>query len=264
MNLLDEIIERKRREVKLRREKIPLSELFKSRYFDTPMQSISAAISEGTGIVAEFKRKSPSAGIIGKNKALDQVLSEYEKHKVSAISILTDEHYFGGSLNDLREARNTVNIPILRKDFIVDEYQIFEAKANGADAILLIAEALDDYHATYLSTIANSIGLEVLMEFHSAEELYKLNENVNVIGINNRNLKTLKTDVRTGFDLIKHLPYDSVKIAESGISSTYEIQELTKAGFNGFLIGESLLKNNGLLLDLNNAITGFKNGRYAS
>ncbi|MFT5819417.1 MAG: indole-3-glycerol phosphate synthase [Crocinitomix sp.] len=261
MNLLEEIIQYKRTEVKQRRIAVPLNELFVKPNFERAVKSFSASIKNGNGIVAEFKRKSPSAGSFNQH-SIDAVLQSYQKNKVSAISILTDEHYFGGDLSDLEKASNLDFAPVLRKDFIIDEYQIFEAKAYGADAILLIAEALDEYHATYLGTIAKSIGLEVLMEFHGASELHKMNENVDVIGINNRNLKTLKTDVRTAFDLVRKLPYDTVKIAESGISSEFEIQELLKVGFDGFLIGESLLKDQVLLQGFNKTISHFKGIEY--
>ncbi len=262
MNLLEEIISRKKEEIDKKRIDFPISELIKTEEFKKPTKSLGQSITSGSGIIAEFKHKSPTAGIIDNGLGLNDVLDIYRMNEVSGVSILTDEHYFGGSLEDLKTAAAFEVGPVLRKDFIVDEYQIFEAKAYGADAILLIAEALDEYHATYLTTIAKSIGLEVLMEFHSAEELSKLNENVDVVGINNRNLKTLKTDIRTAFELVKQLPYESIKIAESGISSTYEIQELLKVGYNGFLIGESILKNQGLLQGFNQAVEQFKNVRH--
>ncbi len=262
MNLLEEIIEYKKAEVIDARAKVPLDELLVKPNFKKAVKSFSASIKNGNGIIAEFKRKSPSAGEF--NKCLiDDVLNTYKNNEVAGVSVLTDDHYFAGKLDDLEKASNLNFAPVLRKDFIIDEYQIFEAKAYGADAILLIAEALDDYHATYLATIAKSIGLEVLMEFHGASELHKLNENVDVIGINNRNLKTLKTDVRTAFDLIRKLPYDRLKIAESGISSEFEIQELLKVGYEGFLIGESLLKDKDLLNGFNKTIAKFKSSNYA-
>ncbi len=247
MNLLEEIIAYKKKEIEKRKEKISLDDLIRSELFDAPRKSLKKSLLDGNGIIAEFKRKSPSAGDLSNGMDLTEVVKYYQSNNVSGFSVLTDENYFGGTIDDLTTVKNLNAGPILRKDFIIDEYQIFEAKANGADVVLLIAEALDEYHTTYLATIAKSIGLEVLMEFHSGEELYKLNENVDVVGINNRNLKTLKTDLRTSFDLIKKLPYEQTKIVESGISSAYEIEELLKIGYNGFLIGESVLKNKGLL-----------------
>lgn len=261
-DLLKEIIANKRKEVEANRNSKPLAELVKSPLFEREAVSFEKSILSGNGIIAEFKRKSPSAGKLSEGHKLESTVLSYQENKVSGYSILTDHKYFGGSIADLKEAKGLVHGPILRKDFIIDEYQIFEAKANGADAILLIAEALDEYHARYLSTIAHSIGLEVLMEFHSAEELHKLNENVDVVGVNNRNLKTLKTDIRTSFELIRQLPFGLTKIAESGISSPYEIQELLSVGYNGFLIGESVLRHEGLLKRLVESVEKTKSLRY--
>lgn len=264
MNILDEIIAHKRVEVEQRRKEKSINELVKMNGFDRSSRSLVSTLKSGTGIMAEFKRKSPSAGSFHSNISLEETLNFYEQQQVSGLSILTDQTYFGGELVDLEVAAGKKIAPVLRKDFIVDEYQIFEAKAYGADAILLIAAALDEYHAKSLAVVAQSLGLEVLMEFHSAEELSLLNENVDIVGINNRNLKTLKTDVRTALELARQLPFDRVKIAESGISSAFEIQELLKVGFDGFLIGESVLKNPGLLAAFNTAITHFKRVNYAS
>ena len=264
MNLLEEIVKHKKKEVGQARERMSIPELIKLPGFAKQTKSFKEFIKNGSGIIAEFKKKSPSAGAFDLGMKMEEVLMFYKKHQVSGVSILTDEKYFGGNVENLVIADALMDVPVLRKDFIVDEYQLFEAKAYGADVILLIAEALDEYHATYLATIAKSLGLEVLMEFHGVNELKKYNENVDVLGINNRNLKTLKTDIRTSFDLMKHLPYDSVKIAESGITSPYEITELLKAGYDGFLIGESVLKNKHLLTRFNEAIVEFKTVGHAN
>lgn len=242
-NLLNKIIEQKHLEVALGRKERPIEQLVKLPLFNVESKSFSKAVKEGSGVVAEFKRKSPSAGAIGGANKLEEIIALYKSNKVSACSILTDFNYFGGSIKDLEEAKRLIDVPLLRKDFIVDEYQLFEAKAYGADVVLLIAEALDEYHAKHLVTIANSIGLEVLMEFHSADELNKLNENVDVVGINNRNLKTLEVDLNKSISLMKQLPYNVVKIAESGIKSVAEIKQLLAVGYDGFLIGESILKD---------------------
>lgn len=263
MNLLNEIIEHKKAEVAEKRKSVPMETLLEKPLFRKSPVSLRNSLKKGNGLITEFKRKSPSAGKI-KNHTLEDVLEIYRENKTSGLSVLTDEHYFGGSVQDLQKASNLDIAPILRKDFIVDEYQIFEAKAYGADAILLIAEALDEYHTTHLSVIARMLGLEVLMEFHSPDELHKLNENVDIVGVNNRNLKTLKTDLRASFEMIRRLPYDQFKIAESGISSSYEIRELLKVGYEGFLIGESILKDQSLLADFNSTISEFKKVDYAN
>jgi len=243
MNFLEKIVAEKHKEVKQRREVTNVKHLTEMMLFKRETISFSDSIKNGSGIVAEFKRMSPSAGAFNVDGNLEDTLSFYQSHSVSGYSILTDNQKFGGELIDLTHAREIVTGPILRKDFIVDEYQIFEAKAFGADAILLIADALDEFHCENLAIVAKSIGLEVLMEFHSKEELRKINDNVDVIGINNRNLKTLKTDVQTSIDLIKYLPFDKVKISESSINSSGQIKTLIDVGYDGFLMGEYLLKS---------------------
>jgi len=243
MNFLEKIVAEKHKEVKQRREITSIKSLTEMGFFSRETISFSDSIKNGSGIVAEFKRMSPSAGLFNRDGDLEDTLAFYQSHNVSGYSILTDKEKFGGELIDLTYSREVVTGPILRKDFIVDEYQIFEAKAFGADAILLIADALDEFHCENLAIVAKSLGLEVLMEFHSKEELRKINDNVDVIGINNRNLKTLKTDVQTSIDLIKYLPFDKVKISESGINSPSQIKTLLDVGYDGFLMGEYLLKS---------------------
>jgi indole-3-glycerol phosphate synthase len=249
MNVLDKIIEVKKQEVALKRKQISTDQLTDRPLFNRPVISLSDALKKGTGIIAEYKRKSPSAGEI-QDRKIEDVAKFYESQGASAYSVLTDETFFGGKVGDLRTVKNEVQGPVLRKEFIIDEYQIFEAKAYGADAILLISEALDEYHAMYLTTIAKSLDLEVLMEFHSEEEMEKLNENVDVIGVNNRNLKTLKTDLSTSERLMKYLPYNKVKITESGIRSAEDLLKLYSIGFDGCLLGESVLKDVNLLPEL--------------
>lgn len=242
MNLLDKILTVKRNEIALKRKQLPIDQLIQSEFFDRPVKSLKTAIKEGSGVIAEYKRSSPSAGNI-QSKRLSDVLEFYQGKQVSAYSILTDHDFFKGEIEDLLQAKKQTNGVILRKEFIIDEYQIFEAKSFGADAILLIAEALDEYHAKHLTTIAHSIGLEVLMEFHSKDELVKMNDDVDVLGINNRNLKTLETKLDTSEKLIKFLPHDRIKITESGIQQKEDIEHLYSLGFDGCLIGESILKH---------------------
>ncbi len=253
MNILNEIVASKKIEIEKQRALIPVSELVKFPLFNRKCISLVNAIKDGTGIIAEYKRKSPSAGELS-TKSIEEVVHAYGILDVSGISVLTDEKYFGGSISDVTKTRVNTNAPILRKEFIIDEYQLFEAKAYGADAVLLIASILDDYHAKYLTSIASSIGLEVLMEFHTKEELSKLNEDVDIVGINNRNLDTLQTNIQTSIELRKYLPYNKVCISESGIKSKEDIHELRTMGYDGFLIGQSILENGALLRDLSNEL----------
>lgn len=257
MNMLEKIIEVKKQEVALKRSQQSMDKLTDLPLFNSPVRSLVQALKDGSGIIAEYKRRSPSAGEI-QNRKIEDVVQFYAASGASAFSVLTDDSFFGGRVGDLRTVKQLVNGPVLRKEFIIDEYQIFEAKAYGADAILLIAEALDEYHATYLTTIAKSLDLEVLMEFHSEEELNKLNDAVDVIGVNNRNLKTLQTDISTSERLIKYLPYNTLKITESGISSSADLQKLYSMGYEGCLIGESVLKNELLLPEIVEAANNIK------
>jgi len=257
MNILDKILDIKRKEIEVKRRQQSIDSLIKQPLFSSETISLSDSITNGSGIIAEYKRWSPSAGKI-QDRSIDEVVGFYKEHNVSGYSVLTDEEYFGGRVGDMRTAKRVVEGPILRKDFIIDEYQLFEAKAYGADAILLIAEALDAYHALSLTTMAHSIGLEVLMEFHSAEEVEKLNDSVDVIGVNNRNLKTLETRIETSEEMLKFLPYNKVKITESGIEQANQIKFLYDLGFSGALIGESVLKSPGLLAELSEAALGAK------
>ena len=257
MNVLEKIVASKKIEVEQKRKDLPLDLLTKLPLIEAPVRSLKSSIKNGSGIIAEYKRRSPSAGII-QDRPIEKVIDLYNQHQVSGYSVLTDKERFDGSIADLIIAREQAAGPILRKEFIVDEYQVFEAKAHGADAILLIAEALDQYHATHLTTIAQSLGLEVLMEFHSIEELEKLNDAVDVIGINNRDLKTLKTDISKSEELIKYLPYKTVKITESGIKHPDELGSLYAMGYEGCLIGEAILQDSKLLSQLTDAANNFK------
>lgn len=242
-DILSEIIANKRFEVDLQKQSISLEQLQNSLETTVKQRSLKEALkSSSSGIIAEFKRRSPSKGWINRKAQAEDIVPGYANAGASAVSILTDEKFFGGNLKDIKEARPLIDIPILRKDFIVDEYQLYQAKIIGADAVLLIAAALkkDDLHA--LAAKAHELGLEVLLEIHSVEELKYINANMDVIGINNRNLGTFFTDVENSFRLAEQLPSDAVLVSESGISDPATVKRLQKAGFKGFLIGENFMK----------------------
>ena len=244
MNILDKIILDKKREVELKKSLIPVSQLENSVLFDSRTVSLSKILrSSQTGIIAEHKRRSPSKSEINYNFTVEEVVKGYESAGVCGISVLTDGKYFGGSLDDLLLARASVNVPLLRKEFIVDEYQILEAKAHGADLILLIAAVLTREEIKQLSEFAESLGLEVLLEVHNLEELRKsIMPSLNMIGVNNRNLKTFEVSLDFSKTLASEIPNEFVKVSESGISSIEAINELKPYGYKGFLIGENFMK----------------------
>ncbi|PWB26982.1 indole-3-glycerol phosphate synthase TrpC [Flavobacterium sp. HTF] len=244
MNILDKIIFDKQREVLLKKSIIPVSQLESSVFFERKTISLSHKLKESnSGVIAEHKRRSPSKSIINNNFTVEEVVKGYENAGACGISVLTDGKYFGGSLDDLLLARASVNIPLLRKEFIVDEYQILEAKAHGADLILLIAAVLTRDEIKSLSEFAQKLGLEVLLEVHNQEELEKsIMPTLDMIGVNNRNLKTFKVSLDFSKELASQIPDDFVKVSESGISSIEAIQELKPYGYKGFLIGENFMK----------------------
>ncbi len=244
MNILDRIILDKRREVILKKSIIPVLQLENSVLFERKTISLSQnLINSNSGIIAEHKRRSPSKPNINNSFTVEEVVKGYENAGVCGISVLTDGKYFGGSLDDLLLARASVNIPLLRKEFIVDEYQILEAKAHGADLILLIAAVLTREEIKYLSEFAKSLDLEVLLEIHNLEELQKsIMPSLDMIGVNNRNLKTFEVSLDFSKQLANEIPNDFVKVSESGISSITAIQELKPFGYKGFLIGENFMK----------------------
>ena len=246
MNILEQIIANKYKEVAERKELYPVKLLEKSLYFETPTISLERYLlrPDKSGIIAEIKRKSPSRGDINPYVSVERTSIGYMQAGASALSILTDGPYFGGKNEDLSTARKYNYCPILRKDFTVDEYQIVEAKSIGADAILLIAAALEPARLKELAAFARSFGLEVLLEVRDKEELdATLCEDVNVVGVNNRNLKDFVTDVNTSFEMAKYIPSGVTKISESGIGHPETLLQLREAGFNGFLIGESFMYN---------------------
>ncbi|RYY18725.1 MAG: indole-3-glycerol phosphate synthase TrpC [Chitinophagaceae bacterium] len=243
MNILDAIIKQKRAEVGEKKKMIPLEEVKQSEFFNRQTLSMKAALLDvqKTGIIAEFKRKSPSKGDINKHADVVHVTTAYANNGASALSVLTDGHFFGGSPNDLIRAR--VNqLPIIRKDFIIDEYQIVESKAMGADAILLIAACLSPLEVKQLAEFAVLMGLEVLLELHDEDELGHICDKIDLVGINNRSLKTFEVDIERSLAMAAKIPAGKVKIAESGISSVDTIRLFKKEGFNGFLIGENFMK----------------------
>ena len=242
MNILDIIVHHKKNEVAERKVSSPLQELKATEYYKRETYSLSDFIkSEArSGVIAEFKRKSPSKPEINLNANVEEITQGYNEAGASALSVLTDAHFFGGGSTYLIKARSLNEIPILRKDFIIDPYQLHEAKAIGADAILLIAEILTRDEIQELSAEANDIGLEVLMELHDDSQVKKISKNVQVVGVNNRDLKTFKTSIQSSLDIIEILP-DICKISESGIHSAAQMIELFHAGYDGFLIGERFM-----------------------
>ncbi|MEP6627794.1 MAG: indole-3-glycerol phosphate synthase TrpC, partial [Ginsengibacter sp.] len=231
MNILDTIIAKKRIEVAESKLNKSISELEGSAFFKNETLSFKDFLlrKDKTGIIAEFKRQSPSKGFINDTSSVIDVTSEYAKGGASAISVLTDKEFFGGTLDDLLQARENA-IPILRKEFIIDEYQLIEAKAFGADIILLIAACLSPKEVKSLAGCARNIGLNVLLEIHNEAELGHICEEVDVVGINNRNLKTFKVDISHSIDLCNKIPGDQLKISESGIDDVKTILLLKQNG----------------------------------
>ncbi len=245
INILESIVSYKKEEIKKRKKKSPMHLLEKQYGFDREVFSMKKFITdrERNGIIAEFKKKSPSKGIINESAVVEEVTSAYARLGASAISVLTDTFYFGGSTDDLRRSRFN-KLPILRKDFILDPYQLVESRAMGADVILLIAACLQPAETRSLASKAHELGLEVLLEIHDENELDHLNEFVDVVGINNRDLKTFTVDLDNSIRLSNLLPHNKLRIAESGIRDIETILVLKAAGFNGFLIGEQFMKTN--------------------
>jgi indole-3-glycerol phosphate synthase len=246
MDILKEIIEHKIMEVTERKSLFPTKLLEQSLYFGTQTVSLKRYIlrEDKSGIIAEIKRQSPSKGIINAHVNIERTSIGYMQAGASALSVLTDTKYFGGKNEDLTTARKFNFCPILRKDFIVDEYQIVEAKSIGADAILLIAAAIKPAKLKSLAAFAGTLGLEILLEVHNEEELnISINEYVDLVGVNNRNLKTFEVDINTSKKLANLIPNDFVKVSESGIGNAVTIMELKAAGFNGFLMGERFMQS---------------------
>lgn len=239
MNFLELIAETKQKEVKIRKSQCPASALEKSSFFLRDTLSLKSELCRAgsSGIIAEFKRRSPSHGIINLDTLPEEVCLDYVKAGSSAVSVLTDNEYFGGTSDDLVSVRKNVDCPVLRKDFIIDEYQILEARSIGSDAILLITELLPAGKLEKLFRFARSLGLEVLVELHDRKSMAKIPYDAEIIGINNRDLSTFDVKTLKSAELICSLPQNIVKVAESGIRSAEDCLNLKKSGFNAFLIG---------------------------
>jgi len=242
MTILDNIIAHKKQEVAQRKALISVAELEKSLFFDRKTLSIRKFLDTHNGIIAEFKRKSPSKGWINQFAEVETVTTGYAQAGVSGLSILTDHKFFGGTAADLALARTLNQVPVLRKEFIVDEFQILEAKAFGADFILLIAACCQKEEIGRWATFAKSLGLEVLMEVHEESELELCHPALDVVGVNNRNLKTFEVNIENSVRLVDKIPKEFKKISESGISDSKSIHYLRQVGFEGFLIGENFMK----------------------
>lgn len=245
MDILDTIVAHKHKEVSGRKLAMPLAELEKRAQFQRPVVSIRKQLlnPNASGIIAEFKRKSPSKGIINATAKADNTTKQYVQAGASALSVLTDEHFFGGSDEDFLSARMANSCPMLRKDFVIDEYQIIEAKSIGADVILLIAATLEPAVLSKFASLAHSLGMEVLMEVHNENELLSnLSANADMIGVNNRNLKTFEVSIEISKRLYPLLPKEVIKVSESGIDNIEAVRELRKIGFQGFLIGQKFME----------------------
>jgi indole-3-glycerol phosphate synthase len=246
MTILEKIKQHKLEEIAYKKSLFPVKLLEQQIYFESPCVSLKDYITDPnrSGIIAEFKRKSPSKGIINNYASVEKTTLGYMQAGASALSVLTDESFFGAKKDDLIKARKFNFCPILRKDFILDEYQIIESKSMGADAILLIAKILDSEQLKRLCQFAHQLGLEVLLETHTENEILDhLTTEADLIGINNRNLNTFDVDIETSIELSNLLPSSTIRIAESGIESAETIQILRNNGFHGFLIGEYFMRH---------------------
>ncbi len=244
MNILDKIIADKTKEVRLKKALLPAKQLERFGLVDRNTRSLKESLLDRPiGIIAEHKRRSPSRAVINQGCSVAEVVTGYDRAGAAGISVLTDGKYFGGSLEDLLLARGSTDLPLLRKEFIVDPYQLLEARAFGADAILLIAAVLPQKTLQSLCRQAQQIGLEVLLEVHDLRELEaSLDAGADMIGVNNRNLKTFEVDLDTSRNLLPHIPAAVGSISESGLGRPEELLELSASGYNGFLMGESFMK----------------------
>jgi len=259
--ILDTIVEHKRMEVLKRKARKSPDELRKKPFYSrTPLDPLSTFDSEGVNIIAEFKRKSPSKGLI--SRAIDPlpVVTSYREAGAAASSILTDRDFFGGSFRDLENVRSGIGeFPLLRKDFLIDPYQVLESKAYGADIILLIAAILDKKKIREMTDIARGLGLTVLLEVHSEEEIEKWNPGISLVGVNNRDLKSFHVSVDRSRELFPKLPAETIRISESGLNDASVIKSLFDLGFRGFLMGEHFMKNQDPGLSLATFFENLKN-----
>ena len=260
MDILENIAAFKREEVKLRKEILPVKELQKSSYFErTPVSFYDALNMHKPSVIGEFKRKSPSKGIINNSADIRNVASGYRTAGVAAMSILTDNKYFGGDISDLSVIASGSSLPLLRKDFIIDEYQVFESKSIGASAILLIGSILTKEESVMLTRLAISLGMEVLFEIHDLKDLERMDENVRIVGVNNRNLRTFEINMKNSIDLLPGLPHQCLKVAESGFQTVSDVMEMFSGGFDAFLIGERFMKEENPGNSAYEFISGLKN-----
>ena len=240
--ILEKIVQYKKQEVQKLKAVVPLSNLASDYRLKNNSISMKAAISKGSGVIAEFKRASPSKGLINAEADVINITTGYQNSGVSAISVLTDSHFFSAVSDDLSKARANVDIPILRKDFTIEPYQIYQAKIMGADCILLIAAILTADEIKYFINVADDLGLDSIIEVHNQAELDKLSGDEKIIGVNNRNLDTFEVDIETSLQLAGQLG-DVLKITESGLGTNSNLKALVNAGYNGFLVGESFMKD---------------------
>ena len=261
MKILDKIVRDKKLEVDKLSSNTSIKELESSRLFSRQCISLKDSILKSTGgIICEFKRRSPSNNNINYKSNVSEVVKGYQKAGAAGLSILTNKQYFDGDIKDIVEIRDISSIPILRKEFIISEYQIIEAKSIGSDAILLIASILSKEEIKNYSSLAKNIGLEVLFEIHDAEELEKISvENIDIVGVNNRNLDTLEIDLQNSVDLYNKIPNSFVKISESGISEVESILKLREVGYQGFLIGENFMRTDDPFVSAYNFIKEVEN-----
>lgn len=264
MNILERIVEVKKMEVAKAKSLVTASDLENALHFSSPVISTVGRLKDDTltGIITEFKKASPSKGIINDQVSVEEVVTGYADNGAVAISVLTDEQFFKGSLADLEAARAAVkNVPLLRKDFVIDEYQLLQAKASGADLILLIAACLSPEEVRSLASFAKSLQLEVLLELHAEDELDHICDEVDIVGVNNRDLKTFKVDIEQSIRLASKIPAGKCRISESGIYSMDTIKTLKEGGFEGFLIGENFMREKDPVAAFKNFL---KSGSYES
>ncbi len=244
MNILDRIVAAKRTENEVRKNNCPVHELERSAHFDKPVLSFfDSLIKKEPSVIAEFKRKSPSKGIINNKAEVEQVASGYYSAGVSAMSVLTDSGFFGGSEDDLGKVAKLSLLPLLRKEFIIDEYQVIESKAIGASAILLIGAILSKSESKKLSSLAKNIGLEVLFEIHDESDLEKMDTEVRIAGVNNRDLKSFDINMDNSLRLLNMIPHECLKVAESGFRTVKDVIEMYSHGYDAFLIGERFMRS---------------------
>ena len=244
MDILDRIVATKKEEVRIRKKLFPETELKKSEFFDRETVSFYSALKKhGPSIIGEFKRRSPSKGEINITSDVAGVAAGYEEAGVAAMSVLTDNEFFGGDNKDLMKAASVSGLPILRKDFIIDGYQVIESKSIGASAILLIGSILTKKETEQLAGLAFSLGMEVLFEIHDENDLEKMSHDIRIVGVNNRNLKTFEINMENSLDLLHQLPAGCLKVAESGFQTLTDVKKMHARGYDAFLIGEKFMRS---------------------